>query len=204
MTFLCFLAVSLLTAFNGERSCSCFGVLKASPWIAAFIDSTALIALSLCRAGTDASIAPFFQLWRSILALFALTLLALPLALALSGDSRSPLLIPSKPAIDLGDLSAGEWRDASISLTNEGDKPVEIETISSGCRCLSLQCLPQVVPPSGTAQMIAVLDLGKEPSFVGKLRIRAQGRTRSGALAFSVQVTAKVQENRFLSQSRVR
>lgn len=197
MTFLCFLAVSFLTAFNGERSCSCFGELKVSPWIAAFIDSAALIALLLCRPPVDASTnRPSWR--RALLIVFALVLPALPVAFAVSGDAHSPLLVPSTDVVDLGVLHAGEWRNASFYLTNQGDLPVDIETIQSSCPCLSLECVPRVVPPSGTAEMIVALDLGKESSFVGKLRIRAQGKTRSGGLAFSVQLTAKVQEPGFL------
>jgi hypothetical protein len=199
MTFFCFLAVSLLTAFNGERSCSCFGQLKVSPWIAAFIDSAALIALLLCRSPVDTSTNRSFSR-RALLIVFALVLPALPAAFAVSGNAHSPLLIPSTDVVDLGVLHAGEWRNASLYLTNQGDLPVDIETTQSSCPCLSLECVPRVVPPLGTAEMIVTLDLGKEPSFIGKLRIRAQGKTRSGALAFSVQLTAKVQEPGFLPQ----
>ena len=197
MTFLCFLAVSLVTAFNGERSCICFGKLEVSPWFAAFIDIAAWSVLLLCRPGANTSTVPSSPLWRSLIVPLTLTLLALPIALAMSGDARSPLLISSKPVVDLGMLSASEWRDASLCLTNESDMPIEIETIESSCHCLSIRCIPQLVPPSGTAEMIVTLDLGKEPSFVGNLRVRAWGRTRSGALAFSLQVIAKVRQRRF-------
>jgi hypothetical protein len=193
MTFFCFLGISLFGALNGERSCSCFGELEVSPWIAVSIDSAALIALLLCRPQVDASTNTFSPSRQRLLVVFALVLLGLPIAFVLSGDSRSPLLIPSKDVVDLGVLSAGEWRNPSLLLSNKGETPVEIVKIESSCPCLSLECAPRGVPPSGTAQMTATLDLGKEPSFVGNLRIRAQGRTRSGALAFSVQLTAKVE-----------
>lgn len=202
LTFLCFLAVSLMTAFRGERSCACFGELHVSPWIAAFIDFTASIALLLCRPGANASTVPTSSLRRSLLGTFTLALLAPPIALALNDSARSPLLISSQRVMDLGVLTSGEWRDASLYLTNKGDAPVEVGAIASSCRCLSVKCIPQVVPPGGTAQMIVVLDLGKEPDFVGKLRIHVQGRTRSGTLAFSVQVRAQVQEPRFRLRSQ--
>jgi hypothetical protein len=202
MAFLCFLGVSLWTAFNGERSCSCFGALNVSPWIAASIDSAALIALFLGRPRMDTSIDTFSPPRRALLIVFALVLLALPVSFAVSADAHSPFLIPSNNVVDLGVLHAGEWRNASLGLTNQGDHPIDIETIESSCHCLSLECVPRVVPPSGTAEMIVTLDLGKEPSFVGNLRIRAQGRTRFGALAFSVQLTAKVEESGFLPQSQ--
>lgn len=200
MTFLCFLGVSLLTAYSGERSCSCFGELNVSPWIAASIDSAALLALVLCGPRKDTSTNTFSPLQQAFLIVFALTLLALPFALAVSGGLNSPLLIPSKHVVDLGVLSAGEWQGASLYLTNEGKKPVEIETITSSCQCLSLECTPRVVPPSGTAQVIVTLNLGKDPNFVGNLRIHVQGRTRSGALVFSMQVIAKAQDPRFLTK----
>jgi hypothetical protein len=188
MTFFCFLAVSLLTALNGERSCSCFGELKVSPWIAASIDSAALMALFQWRPREDTSTNTFSRSRRALLIVFAPVLLVLPVAFALSEDAHSPLLIPSQDVVDLGVLHAGEWRNASLYLTNQRDLPVDIETIQSSCPCLFLECVPRVVPPSGTAKVIVTLDLGKEPSFVGNLRIRTQGKTRSGALAFSVQL----------------
>lgn len=202
MTFFCFLAVSLLTAFSGERSCSCFGALQASPWIAATIDFIALIALFLCELSANPSTNAFPLLWNAFLVVYPVPLLTLPIALAVSGDPSSPLLLPSEHVVDLGVLSSGEWRNSSLTLTNKGAMPVEIEAITSSCPCLSLQCVPRVVPPSGTAQLSVTLDLGKEPSFSGNLRIHVQGKTRSGALAFSVQVTAKVQEPQFLPQLR--
>jgi hypothetical protein len=202
MTFLCFLCISLVTAFSGERSCSCFGALEVSPGIAATIDCTALIALLLYEPAANASTNTFSPLWCAFLVVYPVALLSLSIALAVSGDPSSPLLLPSKHVVDLGVLSPGEWQNSSLSLTNEGAMPVEIETISSTCPCLSLQCIPPVVPPSGTAQLNATLDLGKEPSFVGNLRIHVQGRTRSGALAFSMQVIAKVRKPQFLPPSQ--
>lgn len=198
MTFFCFLGISLFGALNGERSCSCFGELEVSPWIAVSIDSAALIALLLCRPQVDASTNTFSPSRQALLVVFAPVLLGLPLALVVSGDARAPLLSPSKDVVDLGVLSAGERRNTSLLLSNKGDTPVEIVKIESSCPCLCLECVPRDVPPSGTARMTATLDLGKEHGFVGKLRIRAQGRTRSGALAFSVQLTVKVQEPRSL------
>lgn len=202
ITFLCFLAVSLLTALGGERSCSCFGALQASPWIAATIDFIALIALFLCELSANPSTNAFPLLWNAFLVVYPVPLLTLPIALAVSGDPSSPLLLPSEHVVDLGVLSSGEWRNSSLTLTNKGAMPVEIEAITSSCPCLSLQCAPRVVPPSGTAQLSLILDLSKEPNFSGNLRIHVQGKTRSEALAFSVQVTAKVQESQFLPQLR--
>lgn len=201
MTFLCFLGVSLLTALSGERSCTCFGALQASPWIAATIDFNALIALFLCEPGANISTNAFSPLWHGFLVVYPAALLALPIALAVSGDPSSPLLLPSKQIVDLDVLSPGEWRSSSLSLTNAGAMPVEIETITSSCPCLCLECTPRVVPPSGTAQLNVTLDLGKEPSFVGNLRIHVQGKTRSGTLAFSLQVIARVREPRSLPQA---
>lgn len=200
LTFLGFLGVSLMTAFNGERSCSCFGELKVSPWIAAFIDSAALIALLLCQPGVNNSTNTFSPLLRAFLVVYPMALLGLPIALAVSSDTNSLLLLPSKHVVDLGEVPAGEWRTASLDLSNKGDKPVVIEKFESSCRCLSLECVPRVVPASGTAQLNVTLDLGKEPSFVGNLRIRAEGKTRAGALALSIQVKAKVQESSILPQ----
>lgn len=200
MTFLCFLGVSLFNIFRGESSCSCFGVLKASPWIAASIDAAAVIALLLCRSRADDYAPTLSPVRRALLTLTALSLLALPVAFAVSGNAHSPPLIPSTPVVDLGVLSPGELRSTSFGLTNEGNTPVEIAKINSSCHCLTLDCSPRVVPPSGSDQANLALDLGKEPSFVGNLRIHVQGRTRSGELAFSLQVKAKVEDSGFLPQ----
>lgn len=158
-----------------------------------FADGIASIALLFCEPEANTSTHAFSPFWRAFLVVFAFAILALPIALAVSGDANSPLLMPSKHIMDLGVLSPGEGRNSCLSLANEGAMPVEIETITSTCPCLFLECIPRVVPPSATAQMSVALDLGKEPSFVGNLRIRVQGKTRSGALAFSLQVIAKVQ-----------
>ena len=110
------------------------------------------------------------------------------------------MLIASEPVVDLGILSAGELRSTSFQLTNKQRVAVEIAKISSSCRFLTVESSLRVVPPSESVQANLTLDLGKEPTFVGNLRIHVEGKTGSGELAFSLQVKAKVEESGFLSQ----
>jgi hypothetical protein len=191
-SFLCFLGFSIASILAGERSCSCFGNLMVSPWFALMVDVASLSALLAFQPPADTASVTLSSRQRIFMIFIAGLLLAIPNALALTEDARRPLLVSSEQLVDLGVLSRGECRGSTLWLTNEGTTPVEIETVESTCHCLKLEGARRTVSPSETIRTTVVLDLANEPSFTGNLRIKVQGWTRSGALAFSIQVKAKV------------
>jgi hypothetical protein len=181
-SFTCFLGFSLASALAGEQSCSCFGNLAVSPWFALTTDVAAVSALLSCRPQGDACFTDLNVAKRIFLILIIGLLSALPPALAISYDTHRPLLDASEPVVDLGVLSMGGRRSATLRLTNRGTDPVEIEAVESGCHCLTLQGAPQVVSPSQTIRMLLRLDLGKEPAFTGNLRVHVAGTDAIGRL----------------------
>lgn len=194
VTFTCFLGFSLASSLAGERSCSCFGNLAVSPWFASTIDLVAVGILLMCKPQTNTSFVVTTPMRKSFLILIFIVPLAVPPILASCIDTHSALLVPSEQSLDLGIVSMGGRRSATLCLTNKEVNAVEVKTVLSSCPCLKLRCPSQVVRPSETIRTLITLDLEEEPAFVGNLRITLQGRTQTGALAFSVQVRAKVQK----------
>jgi hypothetical protein len=68
---------------------------------------------------------------------------------------------------------------------------VTIAQIDSTCPCLSFSIDPPTVPPGGENHVVASLDLGREPDYIGRLAIDVHGRTDDNHVAF--RMTIKVQ-----------
>ena len=192
VTFICFFVFSAFAALEGEKTCGCFGGLNFSPWFAVTLDSLALLAITFYKPyGNNLHRnVPYFT--KPAAALICLMVI-LPLAVAFRGPSSSPLFSPSKPTVDLGEVTQAQSRQLSLSVTSQRDYPIQISKIESTCPCLSLDCTPRLVPPFGDVEISGIFDLSREPLFTGKLRIyiTITNVTNDALLTIQVSVTVK-------------
>ncbi len=150
-------AVSLYLALAGQASCGCFGRLTVSPWLTLALDVTAVAALAVWRPVRSTETRPAAWL-RGVLrtGFGAAAFLALiGGAFLLTSDDPTRALarlrgevISIEPAVSqVGEGVAGEQRTFPISLTNHGDRVVQIIGGTTTCSCIATGDLPITVPP---------------------------------------------------------
>lgn len=113
----------------------------------------------------------------------------------LTSDPRSltpALLTPSSKTIDLGIVPQAGREQETFALVNPGTEPVEISKFETSCECLEIDLLRREIGPSEKVLARAMLDLGKEPQFLGNLGIEVKGLTGAGKTAFSIVVQVSV------------
>jgi hypothetical protein len=108
-------------------------------------------------------------------------------------DPLNGPLVVSPAVVDLGLVSRGSEREGRFGLGNAGRDPVTVGQVETSCGCLTVELPMQTLPPGQTAEVRVRLDMGKEPGFVGGLRIDVCGWTPAGAKAFAAVVEAMVQ-----------
>ena len=186
--FFCFFAVSLYQALAGERSCACFGPLTVAPWIMVGVDAAIVALLALAGLPTpfpagEKKRLGFVTVWL-VLATGGLAGYALMPAV-------TDLLFVSPSILELGSVEQGSYHQATFTVRNPRSEPVTIAQIDSTCPCLSFSIDPPTVPPGGENHVVASLDLGREPDYIGRLAIDVHGRTDDNHVAF--RMTIKVQ-----------
>lgn len=158
--FASFAAVSLYLAWQGRASCGCFGTLSINPWLMLAVDVVAAIAAALAARsarmearsaseGEPAAGAAFRSATVSLaggLVFLSVGFSVLALAGQEPGDLlarwRGDFLRVSPTEIDLGAGPARESVAAHVTLSNVGDKPIQIVGGSTDCQCITTKDLP--------------------------------------------------------------
>lgn len=111
-----------------------------------------------------------------------------------NNSASAELLHVSNQSIDFGEVNSGHKAKVAIVVTNATDKSVEISSISTSCSCLTFNLGKKVITPSETITAQLLLDLSKEPDFVGGLMMEVTAKTPDGAIAFSLHASVDVRQ----------
>ena len=163
VTFAGFAVASFDAGWAGLTSCSCFGPLKVSPWVAFAVDVLALTGLVVrrpdLRLAWSAVRAPFTRPHLlKIVAMCAAVVSALVLLAAVAwvgyGSTEEAIArlhgdsVTVRPfVVHAGDGQPGQIIPASVEVKNWTDKPVHIVGGSLDCTCSVVDELPVEVPP---------------------------------------------------------
>lgn len=69
---------------------------------------------------------------------------------------------------------------------------MEVSEITSSCDCLKIELAKRLLSPSEKIEGRIVLDLRKEPQFLGNLGIKVDGTGRKGEPVFAIEVHVDV------------
>lgn len=163
VTFASYAVVSFYQAWIGQSSCGCFGRLSISPWYAFALDLTVLAALALARPHLKslrerqrqslmAALSP------AIFGLGGTLLVAVVLGgsvCASFGSVRAALAyfrgerISVEPRlVNVGTGERGQTQEASVTLSNWTDHPIQVFGGTANCSCTVLDDLPVTIPPN--------------------------------------------------------
>lgn len=148
-------AVSLSLGLQGQSTCHCFGRINVYPWATLGLDTTAVLALAVCRPrqSSGETIQRGGMVWALAGVVFVLALTGG--WVALSGGSPEAALarlrgniVTVEPALtDLGEGTRGERRVFQVTLTNISDHVVHVIGGTSNCSCVSTDSLPLDLGP---------------------------------------------------------
>ncbi len=71
----------------------------------------------------------------------------------------APQISVDEPIFNFGDRDAGEVVEHTFTLTNKGDKTLEINEVKTTCSCTVAQISTERIPAGGTAEVTLKLDL---------------------------------------------
>jgi hypothetical protein len=158
-TFLSFALVSGSLGVIGQADCGCFGVIKASPWVAFSVDVVALVVLGIAKPrwlGWPTERPAFLTFCVSA----AVLLVALGIAqFALGGVDtvlaklRGLPFQASPSVLDFGTGEAGTSIDRQLTVKNYKSTPLRLIGGTSDCSCLATQSLPITIPANSQAEV---------------------------------------------------
>jgi hypothetical protein len=106
--------------------------------------------------------------------------------------SQTHFLLDANPArINMGTVAQGGRKQATFTLTNPGNRTIDLAKIDTSCPCLTVD-VPLRIPPSDKVEGRAKLDLSDEPNFTGEVAIEIKGWTSGGEPAFLVVAAVRV------------
>jgi hypothetical protein len=186
--FLLFLVVSLHQGFSGKTSCGCFGQVPVRPWVMVAFDLGAVVLLAIFPPPVPSSQAP-----RRGLALAGLVLAVSQLTMWLlySIDKPSQLIVDPR-TVNLGVMAQADRREGVVSFTNPGSEEVHMGKVVTSCPCLRVTILEPDVRPRTTVVGKIVIDLTREPNFVGEMGATVSIFTSAGTKLAQFQVNVTV------------
>jgi hypothetical protein len=156
-------AANLYMAFEGQRSCGCFGRVEVSPWLSLTLDVAAVAALLTLRParGEQLRAAPWLQGLLRTAGGAVVFLVLIGGALLLCCDDpqrvlaqlRGELRTVEPPVTDVGEGRPGEQRTFTIQLANRTPAPVRILGGTSSCACVATDDLPLTLNAGETRSM---------------------------------------------------
>jgi hypothetical protein len=159
VTFLTFAVVSGTLGFIGQADCGCFGVIKASPWVAFSVDVVALLVLAIAKprwAGWPVERSSF-KLVGSCAAGLLVTLSVAQYALGgvetVLAKLRGLPFQTSPSVLDFGTGEAGTTIDRQLTVKNYKAVPLRLIGGTSDCSCLATQSLPITIPANSQAEV---------------------------------------------------
>ncbi len=131
-----------------------------------------------------------------------LTLLLLALGAALLAACRgaAPAIAVETTRLDLGDVANGVVVTRDVVVTNRGDGPLVVESITTSCGCTTATLEPMTLAPGASGTLRIAFDAGAHgPALTGPLVrqvfINSNDPTRPElAVELAVNVTAPVAE----------
>jgi hypothetical protein len=158
-TFLTFAIVSGSLGYIGQADCGCFGVIKASPWVAFGIDLVAILVLGVSKShwmGWPAEHRAFlnFAVGAAVLLLvLAVAQFALGGVDTVLARLRGLPFQTSPSVLDFGTGEAGITIDRQLTVKNYKSTPLRLIGGTSDCSCLATQSLPITIPANSQAEV---------------------------------------------------
>jgi hypothetical protein len=91
-------------------------------------------------------------------------------ALLLSACGGQPEIVVSEKNLELGDVVNGEIIQREVSVQNNGQADLTIETVTTSCGCTEATIEPMVIPPGGKGVLHIAFDSGAHgPALTGQL-----------------------------------
>lgn len=120
----------------------------------------------------------------------ALLGVALTLCLGCVAKSVPPTLgLIAEPAtVRLDAVRAGGRANARVSVRNTTANGVTIAKLTTTCDCVSVDLVGRTIRPGSAIEADVVLDLAKEPDFVGKLAVGVEALTADGAVVLQMDI----------------
>lgn len=81
---------------------------------------------------------------------------------------------------------------AGFTLTNPGERAIEVDRIETSCDCVAVVPQPFQVPSKGGVPVQVIFDSSGQPEFLGKLRIDVVGYGRLDQMLFRSYVYVEV------------
>jgi hypothetical protein len=191
--FFGFFAVSLFRALGGERSCACFGPLELSPWLTTALDAGIVLLLASVQLPPSPHPTRQSHPRRFASAMFLGSAVAVAGLIGfLTSRASADVLVVSDPRLDFGELPQGSYQEKTFTVTNTSSLPVRLTAIESTCPCLTFQLEKSVLAAGEDARVVAQLNLGKEPDYVGRLGVDVVGGTDIKDVRFRLVITVRV------------
>jgi hypothetical protein len=182
--FTIFMGVSLQHLVSGDVSCGCFGDVPFRPIYALALDLMAFVGLWVWRPSATGAEPPTLGTYHGRLFLVLFSLAVFPALGWFSSQLRFPRLAVEPRVVEVGTVRQGQRLTMEFTVRNPHDHRVLIDSMNASCPCLEVASQRWVIHPAEDAPMVFVLDLGKDPGFVGNLLIEIEGLTPSGETAF--------------------
>ncbi len=200
-TFLAFAVVSGSLGLIGQADCGCFGVIKASPWVAFSVDVAVLLVLGLAKPrwlGWNVERAALLNFGAAAVVL----LLSLTVAQSAFGGVDTVLAklrgLPfqaSPSVLDFGTGEAGTTIDRQLTIKNYKRTPLRLIGGTSDCSCLATQSMPITIEPHSQAEVTVrlripagtpgelarLVELYTDDPTQPKISLRAVGRVTASA-----------------------
>jgi hypothetical protein len=77
----------------------------------------------------------------------------------------------SPDTMDFGEVKQGCRAENAVTITNNSDSEFAVDRVESSCDCLTLLVPTKPLKPGEQATVKFVLDMSREPEFVGGLRL---------------------------------
>ncbi len=97
-------------------------------------------------------------------------LLLLALALLAACAPSAPRISPAVTELDLGDVPNGQIISRDITLRNDGEAPLIVDSLSTSCGCTTAALDAMQIAPGESAELHITFDSGAHgPDLVGPL-----------------------------------
>jgi hypothetical protein len=182
IAFTVFQAMTTRDALEGKASCACFGSLSTRPLFVAAFDLLAII----CLVAFFPKEQPVRRSIR-VAAVLLLFLVSIPSAALMLMAERTKLAA-TPVHLDMGVTPAGGSSASWVILSNETGRQIDIATVETSCRCLTLHLPTRMLSPGEHAQAEIVF----APPGAGSqtLAMWVRGYDCDGRLLFSLTVAA--------------
>jgi hypothetical protein len=184
-----FFLVSIDRALDGEISCGCFGNVAVTPWVTAVIDLVILTLLVTLRRAPPTSAT--LSRWVILLAI-GLFIVGLPVVLIVLYTSTSSVMTTVPTTVDVGELPQGGRAETIVFITNRSNERIEVVALRVTCPCVSITPDHWSLDSGGQMPVTIILDLAKEPEFVGRLGVTITGESIKDQPIFRLTLNATV------------